>query len=226
MVETALRDCAGVEPGQPAPSGDERRPGSAACSGRGRGRTPCRWRTGGCSVGSSSGVTAGPRRRSARGELRLDSRPEPWHNNGDRLGLSELGAVTRVRLLPGPGPHPTSEFAPTLSEPAVACEHERRSAQARARGMSPPAASSARRAHSQSPAQTLTRQRSASSVAQRRARSSTATRSHVRQMERSTWQTGQVRRRRGRHTRPQSRQARRCFVRQSPRRFRPLPRTP
>ena len=30
----------------------------------------------------------------------------------------------------------------------------------------------------------------------------------------------------GRHTRPQSRQARRCFVRQSPRRFRPLPRTP
>ena len=96
-----LRGCAGVEPGQPAPSGDERRPGSAACSRRGRGRTPCRWRTGGCSVGNSSGVTAGPRRRSARGELRLDSRPEPWHNNGDRLGLSELGAVTRVRLLPG-----------------------------------------------------------------------------------------------------------------------------
>ena len=24
----------------------------------------------------------------------------PWHNNGDRLGLSELGAVTRVRLYP------------------------------------------------------------------------------------------------------------------------------
>ena len=43
---------------------------------------------------------------------------------------------------------------------------------------------------------------------------------------RSTWQTGQVRRRPGRHTRPQSRQARRCFVRQSPRRFRPLPRDP
>ncbi len=126
----------------------------------------------------------------------------------------------------GPGPHPTSESAPTLSEPAVACEHERRSAHARAREMSPPAASSARRAHSQSPAQTLTRRRSASSVAQRRARSSTAIRSHVRQIERSTWQTRQVRRRRGRHTRPQSRQARRCFVRQSPRRFRPLPRTP
>ena len=40
--------------------------------------------------------------------------------------------------------------------------------------MSPPAASSARRAHSQSPAQALTRRRNASSVAQRRARSSTA----------------------------------------------------
>ena len=24
----------------------------------------------------------------------------PWHNNGDRLGLSELGAVTRARLYP------------------------------------------------------------------------------------------------------------------------------
>ena len=111
------RDCAGVAPGPPAPTGDERQRGSAACSTHGRGRTPCRRRTGGCSVGNSSGVTAGPRRRSAQGELRLDSRPEPWHNNGDRLGLSELGAVTRVRLLPGPGPHPTSESAPTLSEP-------------------------------------------------------------------------------------------------------------
>ena len=50
-----------------------------------------------------------------------------------------------------------------------------RSARARARGMSPPAASSARCAHSQSPAQALTRRRSASSVAQRCARSSTAT---------------------------------------------------
>ena len=37
---------------------------------------------------------------------------------------------------------------------------------------------------------------------------------------RSTWQTRQVRRRPGRHTRPQSRQARRCFVRQSARRAR------
>ena len=36
---------------------------------------------------------------------------EPWHNSRDRLGLSELGAVTRVRW-PIPGPHPTSESAP------------------------------------------------------------------------------------------------------------------
>ena len=43
------------------------------------------------------------------------------------------------------------------------------------RTMSPPAASSARRARSQSLAQALTKRRNASSVAQRRARSSTAT---------------------------------------------------
>ena len=67
------RDCAGVAPGQPAPSGDGRPPGSAASSRRGRGRTPRRWRTNGCSVGRSSGVTAGPRRRSAWAKLRLDS---------------------------------------------------------------------------------------------------------------------------------------------------------
>ena len=66
-------DCAGVAPGQPAPSGDGRPPGSAASSRRGRGRTPRRWRTYGCSVGRSSGVTAGPRRRSAWAKLRLDS---------------------------------------------------------------------------------------------------------------------------------------------------------
>ena len=92
--------------------------------------------------------------------------------------------------------------------------------------MSPPAASSARRAHSQSPAQTLTKRRSASSVAQRRARSLDGHLIARQAIERSTWQTGQVRRRRGRHTRPQSRQARRCFVRQSPRRSRPLPPDP
>ena len=92
------RDCADAAPWQPAPSGDDRLPGSAACSRRGRGRTPRRWRTGGCSVGRSSGVTAGPRRRSARASSDWTAPRRPWHNNGDRLGLSELGAVTRVRL--------------------------------------------------------------------------------------------------------------------------------
>ena len=67
------RDCAGVAPGQPALSRDGRPPGSAASSRRDRGRTPRRWRTNGCSVGNSSGVTAGPRRRSAWAKLRLDS---------------------------------------------------------------------------------------------------------------------------------------------------------
>ena len=101
------RDCAGVGPWRPAANGDDRPSGTTACSRHARGRTPCRWRRVDCSVGRSSGEAAGPRRRSARGELRLDSERQPWHNNGDRLGLSELGAVTRVR--PSPGPSPTSE---------------------------------------------------------------------------------------------------------------------
>ena len=99
------RDFAGGEPWRPAPTGDDRPPGSAACSRHGRDHTRRRWRTGGCSVGRSSGVAADPRRRSARGKLRLDSERQPWHNSSDRLGLSELGAVTRVRFST-PGPHP------------------------------------------------------------------------------------------------------------------------
>ena len=99
------RDSADVGPWQPSTTGDDRPPGTAACSRHGRDHTPRRWRRGGCSVGRSSGVAAGPRRRSARGTLRLDSERQPWHNSIDRLGLSELGAVTRV---PGgnPGPSP------------------------------------------------------------------------------------------------------------------------
>ena len=67
------RDSADVAPWQPVPSGDDRLPGSAACSRHGRDHTPHRWRTGGYSIGRSSGVTVGPRRRSPRSELRLDS---------------------------------------------------------------------------------------------------------------------------------------------------------
>ena len=93
------RNSADVGPWQPAPTGDDRPPGSAPCSRRGRDHTRRKWRTGGCSVGRSSGVAAGPRRRSARSKLRLDSDREPWHNSTDRLGLSELGTVTRVRSL-------------------------------------------------------------------------------------------------------------------------------
>ena len=118
------RDSADGGPWQPATTADDRQRGSAACSRHARGHTRRRWRTGGCSVGRSSGGAAGPRRRSARGELRLDSEHEPWHNGTDRLGLSELGAVTRVRW--HPGPHPTSESVPTVSERPGACEHGRR----------------------------------------------------------------------------------------------------
>ena len=100
-----LPGCADAEPARPAPSGAGRALGTTACSRHGRDHMPCRWRTGGCSSGSSSGGVRRPRRRSAQGDLRLDNAFEPWHNNTDRLVLSELGAVTRVRR-PNTGPSP------------------------------------------------------------------------------------------------------------------------
>ena len=105
-----LRDCADGGPWRLEPPADARPPGTARCSRHGRGNTPRRSRRVGGSVDRSSGGGAVPRRRSARGGLRLDNGPEPWHNNRDRLGLSELGAVTRARSAQ-PGPHPASESA-------------------------------------------------------------------------------------------------------------------
>ena len=99
----------------PAPSGGGRSRGSEASSTRGRGRTPDRWRTGDGSGGRSSGGAAGPRRRSPRGDLRLDGEPEPWHNRTDWLGLSELETVARVRRS-SPGPHLASREPRTLPE--------------------------------------------------------------------------------------------------------------
>ena len=69
------RDCAGVAPGQPAPSGDGRPPGSAASSRRGRGRTPRRWRTNGCSVGRFFWRNGWSTASERAGKLRLDSAP-------------------------------------------------------------------------------------------------------------------------------------------------------
>ena len=105
-----LRDCADDERWRLERTGDDRPSGTATCSRRGRGHTPRRRRRDGCTGDSFSGGGAGPRRRSARG-VRLDNEPQPWHNSRDWLGLSELGAVTRVRWAQ-PGPHPTSESAP------------------------------------------------------------------------------------------------------------------
>ena len=107
-----LRDCADDERWRLERTGDDRPSGTATCSRRGRGHTPRRRRRDGCTGDSFSGGGAGPRRRSARGDLRLDNEPEPWHNSRDRLGLSELGAVTRVRwanraLTPRLSPLPT-----------------------------------------------------------------------------------------------------------------------
>ena len=93
-----LPDCADDGRWRPEQTGADRPTGTAACSRHDRGHTPRRRRRDGCTDGRLSGGGAGPRRRSARGDLRLDNGPEPWHNSSDRLGLSELGAVTRVRL--------------------------------------------------------------------------------------------------------------------------------
>ena len=93
-----LPDCADDGRWRPEQTGADRPTGTAACSRHDRGHTPRRRRRDGCTDGRLSGGGASPRRRSARGDLRLDNGPEPWHNSSDRLGLSELGAVTRVRL--------------------------------------------------------------------------------------------------------------------------------
>ena len=107
-----LPDCADDERWRLERTGDDRPSGTATCSRHGRGHTPRRWRKDGCTGDRFSGGGAGPRRRSAQGDLRLDNEPEPWHNSRDRLGLSELGAVTRVRwanraLTPRLSPLPT-----------------------------------------------------------------------------------------------------------------------
>ena len=102
------RDCAGAAPWRPVATGAARPRGSAACSRRGRGRTPRRWRTGGCSVGRSSGVAAGPRRRSARVKLRLDSAaPAVAQQRRPARSVGARGGHEGPALIPGP--HPTLE---------------------------------------------------------------------------------------------------------------------
>ena len=100
----ALRGSAGGAPGRRGPSGAGRQRGRRVSSRRGRGRTTGRHRTVGRTRGRFSRGGVGPRRRSSRCEIRLDKEPQPWHKEADCLGLSELGAVTRVRGS-RPGPH-------------------------------------------------------------------------------------------------------------------------
>ncbi len=114
----ALPDCADGGSWRLEPTGDDRPSGTTTCSRRGRGHTPRRRRRDGCSDDRLSVGGAGPRRRSARGGLRLDNEPEPWHNSSDRLGLSELGAVTRVRL--GHNRALTPRLSPLLRYPNAA----------------------------------------------------------------------------------------------------------
>ena len=105
----APRCCAGGAPGRRAPTVGGLPCGRAASSRRVRGRTKRRRRTAGSTRGRSSHGATDPRRQSSQGDLRLDNEPRPWHKRTGRPGLSELGAVTRVRCS-RPDPHPTTWF--------------------------------------------------------------------------------------------------------------------
>ncbi len=119
-----LPDCADDGRWRPKRTGVDRPPGTAACSRHDRGHTPRRRQRDGCTDGRLSDGGAGSRRRSARGDLRLDNGPEPWHNSTDRLGLSELGAVTRVRL--GHNRTLTPRLSPLSTLPERRADRQRR----------------------------------------------------------------------------------------------------
>ena len=106
-----LPDCADDGRWRPEQTGADRPTGTAACSRHDRGHTPRRRRRDGCTDGRLSGGGAGPRRRSARGDLRLDNGPEPCHNS--RAPARSVGARGGHEGPVGvqPGPHPTSESA-------------------------------------------------------------------------------------------------------------------
>ena len=108
MIEGDLPDCADGAPWRPVPTVDVLQYDSGASSTHGRGHTPGRCQRGGGTGDRSSAEAVGPRCRSARGDLRLDGAPAPWHNRTDWLGLSELETVTRVRRS-SPGPHPSRD---------------------------------------------------------------------------------------------------------------------
>ena len=78
VVETALRAALMARPGGAPPTGSDRPRGTVPNSRRGRGRTLSRSRRARCTRGRfAGGGAAGPRRRSARGRLRLDNRAQP-----------------------------------------------------------------------------------------------------------------------------------------------------
>ena len=116
----APRDCADAGLGPPARTGGGQASGTTECSRCGRGRRPRRWRRAGRTGDRFAGGAGRPRRRSAQGGLRLDSAPNPWHNSGDWLGLSELETVTRVRLHSGPSPPRLSPSLRYPNEPSLA----------------------------------------------------------------------------------------------------------
>ena len=106
------------------------------CNGRRSGsrsrETPRRWRTAGCSVGSSSGVAARPRCRSARGKSDWTASPNRGTTTVDRLDLSEFGGGHEVRPLHRGALAPRlSPFPRHPNAPARGHRRSERSAQAR-----------------------------------------------------------------------------------------------
>ena len=179
---------------------------------------------------SRATVAAGPRSECGTPIPSLRRKPSPDagqhrpdRNTGWYCGVTSLPADRgqhSARCVPDAGPGPRAVRATTGAEGTendqrLSCGR-RRSTITRARARSPPAAARARRAHSQSPAHDFTSRRSSSTGYRHfRILSSGQARSHVRQIESSEPQSGQVLRRRRRQTRPHATHARRCLSRQS-----------
>ena len=111
VVETSFRTALMTDvggPNRPAPTGRparRRAVGMTAVTRRADGEGTAALTAGSLAEGLVHGVGA----RGAISDWTTD--PEPWHNSSDRLGLSELGAVTRVRLGYNRALTPTSESA-------------------------------------------------------------------------------------------------------------------
>ena len=121
----ALRGCAGGAPGRRGPTAAGRQRGRRASSRRGRGRTTGRRRTAGGTRGRFSRGGAGPRRRSSRGEIRLDNRAAAVAQRTGRLSRSvgARGGHEGPGVQTGPSPTPASSRSATRSYMGLSRAH-------------------------------------------------------------------------------------------------------